>query len=213
MLSKRNIIILLFVVFISTSACILTGDSYQNADCPEVPKEEKPKPKDCKVDGNIYFEAPDGEYCFSYPYGYYGYKSPEESNAFIIQSGDPSLSIDPEDTPSSVNLLSPITLKIRYTPNEHNKTLWGFVSSEARLENVEDASPWTISDEEAYIAKRHINKTVIYYIYTQHNHVFYVLEFSAGITEAISISDRSHCADELEKLLFTVNETFHFLRW
>jgi hypothetical protein len=216
MLSKRNVIVFLFAVLVFMPACIFTPNG-ANADCPKCPpEEEKPNSDNCKADGNMYFESPDGQYCLSHPYGYYGYASEDEENVFIFQSADASMIIDEQgmpdgDTPPITDLPGAITLKIRHKANANDQDLWTFVSNEAHIEKIEDVSPWTISDiEQAYISKQHSNKTVVYYIYTQHNKVFYVLEFSAGTT---CISDDTRCGDELEKLLFTVNETFHFRNW
>ena len=216
----KGFLILIYVLF-TASACSIFPPATPTA-TPETPvavepvasKEKKTIVDDkCKSDDKISLLAPNYEYCLAHPYGYYAYTIENEPNTFIVRTGDAVLNMNPdEETPESANLPSSVFLKIRRVDNAEEKDLLNFIAAEAKVAH-DDLSPWTISGESAYIAKRHLEKTVIYYIYTKHDEVYYILEFSTQTTDntAVSISDDSTCADQLEKLLFTVSETFTFL--
>ncbi len=205
---KRSTVYLLLIPLLTMSACILTP----TPEATKVPAVEAPTKvpenkitKYCHPDGTDVLVSPDEKYCFAHPYGYYSYEKDDEPGAFFIQSGNPTLSTA-AGAPEPATLLIPVILKVHHETENDKEDLMPYIGRNAKVD-LADLSPWILSKEDAFIAKTHLNNTVIYYIYTKHKKEFYTLEFSTGA----SLSDEGACADELEKLFFTVSKTFTFL--
>ena len=207
MLSKRSTVHLLVLALFTLSACLAPPTS--STPTPADPPTATPTPpltvddKCIQAENDIYIS---GDYCFAHPFGYSTSHQVAQGNIpdAVVLTKNMS-----DNSNAAVNACPyPTTLKLYSQTAEGNQGLNDFVAQKFKIETL---SPWSISNKRAFIVKDHQGSTVIYYIYVKHKQNFYTLEFSAGIPDT-SISGQSPCADQLEKLLFTVTETFTFLK-
>lgn len=236
MLSKHSTAYLLLLTLFFTLACSTTDifPTPQPTHTP-TPKPKKPEthevfvPENCFREGKQTYLAPDRNYCFAYPPGYYVTIESEGKNIELRYFNSMSseefqeniLSIeDIEENANTVTLETSIRIEYTEKQDENKLSLFDFAEKHKKDQGyTKDIKETSIGDEAALIIRETVYETQgegentiksaksVHIIYVKHEKKYYTITLSCKALKEYDIVTKN----EAEDLFFILQNTFTFI--